>query len=355
MKYKMSVLLPFIFCTACSSQYEKLQPIESQIAINKSVVTEYLGSFGTADAERVSAKLLTADHKLLRSEFANLEYNAAGDPGLTEGSVPVHLAITDRTNTITALVAEEDRVAVRMRVEGTHAGKLYGVPASNKPFWFDEVAIFRLSNGKIMESWHLGNDGRFLVEIGERLPARADGRIIPPPTEIEAYPGDVWVERLSSDGIDSPQEQNKITVAKYNADRFRGGRTTPIPSIYEEYLHSGNQVTDDLIENIEKETGMSVPGGFAQAWSGRSDLLIDFIAEDNMLVMWFQLNALNAGPLYSIPPTGKQIRSWEVLVAEFDGETWKSAWWFGDDLGLYLKLGTEEAVSFFFEDLQIAH
>ena len=36
-------------------------------------------------------------------------------------------------------------VAARIRVEGTHTGKLYGIPATNKVFWFDEIAIFRLA------------------------------------------------------------------------------------------------------------------------------------------------------------------------------------------------------------------
>jgi predicted ester cyclase len=270
-----------------------------------------------------------------------------------EGSLPIDQAIANRTNTITALVGEGDMVAARIRVAGKHVGKLYGVTATNKDFWFDEIAIFRLANGKITESWQLGNEGRFLIQVGEQLPARADGRIIPPPSDVEAYPGDDWVAKLSRNGVDSIQNRNKITVAKYNADRFRGGRTTPIAKIYDEYLHSGNQVTVDLMKEIEQVTGHKVPGSFSAAWSGRSDLLVNMIAEGDMLIMQFQLNALNAGPLYTIPATGKQIRSWEVLVAEFDGEKWKSAWWFGDDLGLYLKLGTEEALSFFFDDVTV--
>jgi len=51
------------------------------------------------------------------------------------------------------IIAEEDKVAVRWTVNGTHLGELMGIPPTGRPVTFTGMTIHRLADGKIVENW----------------------------------------------------------------------------------------------------------------------------------------------------------------------------------------------------------
>jgi predicted ester cyclase len=53
------------------------------------------------------------------------------------------------------IIANDDVVAVRSHVSGTHSGELFGQPASDKPFAFTAMDIHRVADGKIVATWHV--------------------------------------------------------------------------------------------------------------------------------------------------------------------------------------------------------
>jgi predicted ester cyclase len=61
--------------------------------------------------------------------------------------------IPDFQTTIEDLIAEGDRVAVRIPWEGTHKGELMGIPPTGKHVKVTEMQIYRIANGKIIERW----------------------------------------------------------------------------------------------------------------------------------------------------------------------------------------------------------
>jgi predicted ester cyclase len=61
--------------------------------------------------------------------------------------------IPDFQTTIEDLIAEGDRVAVRISWEGTHKGELMGIPPTGKHVKVTEMQIYRMANGKIVERW----------------------------------------------------------------------------------------------------------------------------------------------------------------------------------------------------------
>ena len=63
------------------------------------------------------------------------------------------------------LIEEHERIAVRARFTGTHSAELCGVPATGKKISFEALEIFRVKNGKIVESWGYWPD----MQILERL------------------------------------------------------------------------------------------------------------------------------------------------------------------------------------------
>jgi len=51
------------------------------------------------------------------------------------------------------MIAEDDKVAVRLSVRGTQKGSFRGFPATNKQAAWTGMDFIRLSNGKMVERW----------------------------------------------------------------------------------------------------------------------------------------------------------------------------------------------------------
>lgn len=60
-------------------------------------------------------------------------------------------AFPDWHATIDEMVAEKDKVVVRITSNGTHQGDYEAIPATGKPYTQHAIVIYRLSNGKIVE------------------------------------------------------------------------------------------------------------------------------------------------------------------------------------------------------------
>lgn len=55
---------------------------------------------------------------------------------------------------INDMIAEDDRVAVRLTASARQIGDFMGIPPSNRRYEIGEIHIFRLRDGKIVEHWH---------------------------------------------------------------------------------------------------------------------------------------------------------------------------------------------------------
>src|SRR5947208_12394547 len=67
---------------------------------------------------------------------------------------------------ITMQIAEEDLVVSRIVGRGVHAGELLGIPATNLEVETDGIAVHRIRDGKIVESWLVADVARVLMQIG---------------------------------------------------------------------------------------------------------------------------------------------------------------------------------------------
>src|SRR5919202_2529022 len=71
----------------------------------------------------------------------------------------IHIQIEDQ-------IAEEDRLAVRCRMQGTHAGELMGIPPTGRRVAAGVMLFFRFEAGKIVEEWIEFNQLSVLQQIG---------------------------------------------------------------------------------------------------------------------------------------------------------------------------------------------
>lgn len=66
--------------------------------------------------------------------------------GLWDAFPDLHITIED-------MVGEADKVAWRLRVNGTHESEFRGVPATGNEVTFTAQYVFRFEDGKIVERW----------------------------------------------------------------------------------------------------------------------------------------------------------------------------------------------------------
>jgi steroid delta-isomerase-like uncharacterized protein len=76
------------------------------------------------------------------------------------GALPdTHISIDD-------IVADGDRVAVRVTLQGTHTGPGFGVPPTGRKVSIQGIIIVRLLNGRIREGWNSYDQLGLLRQIG---------------------------------------------------------------------------------------------------------------------------------------------------------------------------------------------
>ena len=64
------------------------------------------------------------------------------------------------------MVAEGDKVAVRLNVTGTHKGEFQGIPPSGRKLSIDEMAFLTIIDGRITEGWITSDTMSFMQQIG---------------------------------------------------------------------------------------------------------------------------------------------------------------------------------------------
>jgi steroid delta-isomerase-like uncharacterized protein len=97
----------------------------------------------------------------------------AGTLGTTSGRdnvtgllTAIVTAIPDLHASQQDIIAQGDRVVVRVVVTGTQKGALIGIPASNRPVSWDAVDVYRLQNGRIAEEWAAEDLTAILADTG---------------------------------------------------------------------------------------------------------------------------------------------------------------------------------------------
>jgi steroid delta-isomerase-like uncharacterized protein len=75
-------------------------------------------------------------------------------------------AFPDLRFTIEEQIAEGDKVVTRWTADGTHQGELAGIPPTNKTSTVTGVAVDRIANGKVVESWGIFDQFGMMQQLG---------------------------------------------------------------------------------------------------------------------------------------------------------------------------------------------
>lgn len=81
-------------------------------------------------------------------------------------------AFPDTRTVVEDAVVEGETVAVRWRTDATHRGEFMGLPATGRRISVASFGFFRLSGGRIVESWDTYNVLELLEQLGVEPPRR---------------------------------------------------------------------------------------------------------------------------------------------------------------------------------------
>jgi predicted ester cyclase len=77
-----------------------------------------------------------------------------GREGLREGMKRAGAGLSDPKFEIQDMIAEGDRVAVRVTTSARQTGPFMGIEPTGNHYSIDEIHIFRIRDGQLVEHWH---------------------------------------------------------------------------------------------------------------------------------------------------------------------------------------------------------
>jgi predicted ester cyclase len=116
---------------------------------NKEVVRDFI--------ERVFTQLEpTAVDELVADDFVDHAWPPPdnGKAKLRAATGQMGKALDQISFRIDDLIAEDDRVCVRLTAGARQIGEFMGMPPSNQSYEIGEIHIFRLRDGTVVEHWH---------------------------------------------------------------------------------------------------------------------------------------------------------------------------------------------------------
>jgi steroid delta-isomerase-like uncharacterized protein len=131
---------------------------------NKDVVRSYLAAMSARDFD--AAVALAAPDLVNHSAIPE----AQGSEGLRRILAKLLKAMPDLTMTCEDIIAEGDKVVCRVRVRGTQTGPLemtrMPLPATGRETSTEQIHVFRVAGGKLVEHWAGRDDMLMLRQLG---------------------------------------------------------------------------------------------------------------------------------------------------------------------------------------------
>jgi steroid delta-isomerase-like uncharacterized protein len=129
---------------------------------NKAIMRRYFSVFeqGTTD---LLDELLAPDYVNHTPATPELPTGPEGVKGVVS---MFRSGIPDLKAVVEDMIAEDDKVATRYTLEGTHEGELFGVPPTGQRLSIKSMSVERVSEGKIREHWRVTDSLEMMQQLG---------------------------------------------------------------------------------------------------------------------------------------------------------------------------------------------
>ncbi|MGQ3214136.1 MAG: ester cyclase [Shinella sp.] len=131
---------------------------QSNIALMRTA----FAAFGRKDAD-VVVDLMPPDFLI---NIAGVPYQKKGTATWRKHAALIFSAFPDLQVRIEEIFAAEDKVAVRLRITGTHAGEFLGIQPTGRKVDYESTEIYRIADGKIAEEWICSDMLTLMAQIG---------------------------------------------------------------------------------------------------------------------------------------------------------------------------------------------
>lgn len=126
--------------------------------VARQLIEDDLNTGDVAVAERIIAAEFV-DH----TNPPGLQHGLAGHRGIVD---IFHAAFPDVRWTIDDMVAEGDRVAMRLTMTGTHRGEFFGIPPTGRRVEVGGTHIVRIQDDRVAEHWGHNDDLGLMRQLG---------------------------------------------------------------------------------------------------------------------------------------------------------------------------------------------
>jgi steroid delta-isomerase-like uncharacterized protein len=132
---------------------------------NKQVVRQFIELHDRQDLERVEQLVSITNYLLYYSGMPPMDWD--GHKKLYLGIIK---AFPDYSHNLEDMIAEGDKVAVRLNITGTHKGEFHGILPTGKKVSFYETDFLTIINGKITEEKATADMMALMQQIGAAMP-----------------------------------------------------------------------------------------------------------------------------------------------------------------------------------------
>ena len=130
-------------------------------AVNADLVRAGFQAFNSGNAGQCLA-LAAPD---LITNLAELPEPRHGRDVWRQGFEMMKHAFPDLQAHIEDIVADQDKVAVRLRFRGTHRGEFLGIPATGRTIEYVSHEFYRIADGLIAEEWICSDTATLLRQL----------------------------------------------------------------------------------------------------------------------------------------------------------------------------------------------
>ena len=125
---------------------------------NKAIVRRTIEVINTQD--------LSSIENIVAPDFVDHTRQVRGLENLKQFLSMIFKAFSDWHINIEDIIAEGDKVWIRITVTGTHTGDWMGIAPTGKKFTEHQVWIYRIVEGKVVEGWDVDDDLDFYKQLG---------------------------------------------------------------------------------------------------------------------------------------------------------------------------------------------
>jgi steroid delta-isomerase-like uncharacterized protein len=134
---------------------------------NKQIVRQFFELLDRHDTDRIGQLLVSSTNYYFHiGGMPSVDWNE--HKGILTG---VNNAFPDLHHEIVDMVAERNKVAVRLNVTGTHKGEFQGIPPTGKKLSLYEMGFITIIDGKITEGWISADTMGLLQQLGALPPS----------------------------------------------------------------------------------------------------------------------------------------------------------------------------------------